>query len=113
MHEVSIICSAMEEIDYQCKLNNIGKVSKILLAIGRFVAVDNEALRFAFEGVSRGTICEGAVIEVEEIIPMAYCEICNEEYEVSFTGRSCPLCGSVSNNITKGNEILLYTIEGE
>ena len=113
MHEVSIICSAMEEIEYHCKLNNIVKVSKILLAIGKFVAVDNEALRFAFEGVSKGTSCEGAVMEVEEIIPMAYCETCNEEYEVSFTRRSCPLCGNVSSNLTKGNEILLYRIEGE
>jgi len=103
----------MEEIITQCEMNNIASVNKITLAIGRFVAVDNFALEFAFKCVSRSTICEGATLIVEEISPVAYCENCHEDFEVTFMKKNCPLCGQVSDKITKGYEILLYRIEGE
>lgn len=113
MHEISIICSAMEEIITQCEMNDIASVTKITLAIGQFVAVDKLSLEFAFRSVSKGTICEKATLLVEEISPLAYCERCQEDFGATFMNKNCPLCGQVSNKITKGYEILLYRIEGE
>lgn len=113
MHEVSIISSAMDEIIIQCEANNIARVTEVTLAIGQFVAVDKFALEFAFNCVSKGTICENAILIVKEIYPKAYCENCNEEFEVTFINKNCPLCGETSQKITQGYEILLYRIEGE
>lgn len=113
MHEVSIICSAMEEIEHQCLINKITKVTTVVFAIGKFAAVDYNALKFAFESISRSTICEGAFLEMMEITPVAQCDLCHREYQVSFTKNSCPSCGNISCNIVRGNEILLYRIEGE
>lgn len=113
MHEISIICSAMDEIEYQCSINNINKVSKVLLAIGEFAAIDYSALRFAFESVAKDTICDGAVLDIMEIPAVDYCEACHKEYKVSFVQRSCPLCGVINNMLSTGDEILLYKIEGE
>lgn len=113
MHEASIISSVLEEVEYQCIGTNINKISKVILAIGHFAAVDFHALKFAFESISKDTICEGAHLEIEEIIPMAHCDFCGHEYEVTFTNKICHECGHISTNIIKGYEILLYRIEGE
>lgn len=113
MHELSIICSAMETVNAQCEENHIKRVTKIKLVMGDFVAVDSSALDFAFKYITRGTICEGAELQVENITPMAYCDNCSKEFQVSFMIKTCPICGEFSNEITKGYEMLLYSIEGE
>lgn len=113
MHELSIICSAIGEIEYHCVKNNISRVNKVILAIGQFIAIDFNALEFAFQSASKNTICEDAVLEIEEITPRAYCGLCEIDYEIGFTNKSCPTCGLINSNITKGYEILLYRIEGD
>lgn len=113
MHEASIICSLLEEIEYQCTNTKINKIIKVTLAIGGFTAVDFSALKFAFDSISKDTICEGANLEIEEITPMAHCDSCELDYEVTFTNKRCPNCGRISTNLIKGYEILLYRIEGE
>lgn len=113
MHEVSIISSVINMVLENCKNNNINKVEKIVLKIGEFSCVDNSSLLFAFESLSKDSICEGAVLDIEKVIGMAYCKNCNKEFHVEFSKKKCPICHKSSMDITNGYEMLLYKIEGE
>jgi len=48
---------------------NVKRVSKINLEIGELTFINVEQLKFAFEVISKSTICEGAEIEVKFIKP--------------------------------------------
>lgn len=113
MHELSIVSSVISMVSENCINNNITKVEKIVLKIGEFSCVDNSSLRFAFESLSKDSICEGAILDIDKVNGMAYCKKCNREFHVEFSKMECPICNNPSMDITNGYEMLLYRIEGE
>lgn len=113
MHELSIIDSVINMVLENCRENNINKVDRIVLKIGEFSCVDNSSLLFAFESLSRDSICEGALLDIGKVCGMAYCKECDKEFYVEFNKKECPICNKKSMDITNGYEMLLYKIEGE
>ncbi|MBU3109513.1 hydrogenase maturation nickel metallochaperone HypA [Clostridium gasigenes] len=113
MHELSIISSVINMVYENCRYNNISKVEKIVLKMGEFSYINNSSLIFAFESLSKDGICEGATLDIEKVIAMAYCKNCNKEFHLEFSKKECPICNSYSMDITNGYEMLLYRIEGE
>ena len=113
MHEVSIMYDSIEIVKESSKLNNISKVNKVFMKIGEFTCVDENSLKFAFEALSKNTLCEGAILDIEKVKGKAKCDICNIEFDIGFTNKLCPSCNTYSNNITSGYELLVYEIEGD
>ena len=64
MHELSLIHGVLEIITASAKVHDIKQVSLIRLVVGEYYGALPEALNFAFEAVTRDTICEGAVLEL-------------------------------------------------
>ncbi|MEG0132554.1 MAG: hydrogenase maturation nickel metallochaperone HypA [Clostridium sp.] len=113
MHEISIISSVIQMVEENSLKNNITKVSKVILQIGEFSCIEDSSMKFAFEALSQGSICEKADLELDRIRGRAYCSKCSKEFNVGFTRKTCPDCNETSSEITSGYEILLYRIEGE
>ncbi len=72
----------------------------------------SRALHFCFGTASRGTLCEGATLQIEEIPLTVWCRNCNENK--SPTGRysfRCADCGMPTPKIVTGKEMELVSIE--
>lgn len=111
MHEVSIVYEVIETVKESSILNKINTVNKVFMKIGEFTCIDESSIKFAFEVLSKNTLCEGALLEIERVKAKAKCNICNEEFFINFTKNLCPKCGVYSENIINGYEILVYEIE--
>jgi hydrogenase nickel incorporation protein HypA/HybF len=89
------------------------RVQVVNLRTGRLRQVAPETLEFYFEFVARGTLCEGARLEVEVIAPRLRCDQCATEWEIEIPAFRCPTCGGSDVEIACGNEFEVESIEVE
>lgn len=112
MHELGIMTSAMEAVLQQAREHGARRVHRIVLRIGALSGVEPEALRFAFDVVTRETPAAGAELEIDAVPARAYCAACATEFvaESDFIF-SCPRCGGLSADLRQGRELELAQIE--
>ena len=69
MHELGIMTGVMDAVTKTAQDAGALKVLKVTLSVGVMTEAIEDALRFAFEAITEGTICEGAelVIRPEKI----------------------------------------------
>ena len=67
MHEMSLAESALQIIEQAAVANNLRRVSKVRLEIGQLMAVEPQSLRCCLELVARGSLADGAELEITEI----------------------------------------------
>lgn len=113
MHEVSIMQSAMKIVLEKAKENNLKEIRKICIKIGELSGVMPSALTFAFNGVSKETIAEGAEFIIEKVDATARCEDCNIVFKIDHFNKLCPSCNKFCTNILSGYELYINTIEGD
>lgn len=102
------------------------RVERIEIALGAMTMIDAENLAFWLEQVLRGTIAEGAGIEIEQLPLCARCRDCGYEGEVEVPDDpiyhlmpfvpACPECGSKELEVLGGDECVVRGIrvsEGE
>ncbi len=111
MHELGIMTSVMEAIEASAKNAGATRVLKVTLTVGEMTEAVEDALRFAFEALSQGTISEGAEFEVVMIKPKSRCLECGLEYEHDRFHMFCPECSSFATELIAGRELAIDTIE--
>jgi hydrogenase nickel incorporation protein HypA/HybF len=113
MHELGIMESALASVQRHAAGNEDRRVSRVVLRIGALAGVEIESLRFAFDVISRGTVAEGAVFEIEQVPVEGYCLSCEQEFAVETGGFifTCPTCGDLCGEIRRGRELELSRIE--
>ena len=60
MHEMGIVQSIMDILEQQAKMHRATRIVGVTLEFGALTAVMPEAVRFAFEILSKGGMAEGA-----------------------------------------------------
>ncbi len=109
MHEVGIMEQTVEiAID---RAGRVDRIYTLKMRIGKMSGVVPEALEFAFDVVTQGTIAEGAKLEIETIPVTCYCSNCNSNFQPSDLFYECPECGKFSYQILSGKEIELVSVE--
>jgi hydrogenase nickel incorporation protein HypA/HybF len=112
MHEVGIMESALGAVLGQARAHGARRVQRIVLRIGSLAGVDAQALRFAFDVVTRGTVAANAELEIRDVPARAFCAACADEFGVEGDSIfSCPRCGGLSGEIRQGRELELSRIE--
>ncbi|WP_428547384.1 hydrogenase maturation nickel metallochaperone HypA [Profundibacter sp.] len=111
MHEMSICESILGVIEAQAVAQSFRKVRWVRLEIGPLAGVETEALRFSFDVVTRGSLAEGAALEIIAPPVTAWCMLCAEAVEVSQRFDPCPKCGSHQVQITGGDELRIKDME--
>ena len=86
MHELTIAQSLLDAISAEAAKQNAKPVwAKI--SCGAFDAVNDEALRFAFETVAKGTSCEDLKLEIEHKPMQGQCKNCSQTFIIDPTGK--------------------------
>ena len=113
MHEMSLAESAMQIIEEAARKQGCKRIRTVWLEIGRLAAVEPEAMRFCFDVVTRGSIAEGAQLEIVETAGHGKCAQCGCETLVTELYQPCPECGSHALNVTGGVALRVKELEVE
>ena len=113
MHELSIAENILSIVEDYARRNDISKVLTVKLRIGEMSGVVPDALTFCFEICAKGTIAEGASLEIEKVPLSARCRACNATFNVEGYCFLCPDCGSTEVEIISGRELQVTEMEVE
>ena len=112
MHEMSIAEGVLGIVCDTARAGGLERVSEVRLEIGAFAAVEPAALRFCFDAVTRGSVAEGAALEIDEIGAAGWCFACAQDVAIAARGDACPRCGSAALTVTRGTEMRVKDIRG-
>jgi hydrogenase nickel incorporation protein HypA/HybF len=87
------------------------RVRLVHLRIGELAGVSADALRFAFEVMSKGTAAEGGTLEIEHVPLGVRCAGCGKTSTPRDFVFRCPACGSTEIEIVTGREMEVDYIE--
>jgi hydrogenase nickel incorporation protein HypA/HybF len=113
MHELSIAQDLLEIVSRTAAENNLRRVSRLRIVLGALGNVIPDALEFAFDVAGRGTVAEGAELEIVEVPVTVRCNACGAETVLEDFAFVCTECGSVDVTVLRGKELYLDSIEGE
>jgi hydrogenase nickel incorporation protein HypA/HybF len=113
MHEVGLARQLLDIAESAAKEHGATAITKVGLRLGAMAGVVPDALSFAFEVARQGTMAEQAVLEVEYLPLVCYCESCRAAFEVDdrFGIALCPQCGEPSAEIRQGTEFTVSYLE--
>jgi hydrogenase nickel incorporation protein HypA/HybF len=113
MHEVSIAQGLMKILEDETNKHDVSRITRVHLRIGELSTCVPDALTFAFEVVSEGTVAQGAELKIEIVPAKGRCEKCDIEFHVDSTMFLCPQCGGIAAEIVSGKELDIAEIEAE
>jgi hydrogenase nickel incorporation protein HypA/HybF len=109
MHELSITSNIVELVAGAAVDR---RVRRVTIEIGQLSGVMTEAVAFCFDEVARGTVVEGATLEIREIEGRSRCLECGTEFASVAFYTPCP-CGSLSLERLQGEELNIKSMELE
>jgi hydrogenase nickel incorporation protein HypA/HybF len=93
MHESSLAKNVLDAVLARARAE---RAERVLVARGWLAdveAIDPESLAFHFAAHARGTIAEGARLEIARTLVKARCLDCRAEFEPDHHVALCPSCG--------------------
>lgn len=113
MHELALTEGMVKILEEQAVLSDFRSVKTVWLEIGALSQVDPHAIEFCFAAVTRGTIADGARLEIVRPPGRAWCMVCSETVTVAERFEPCPCCGGHQLQITGGEEMRIKELEVE
>lgn len=110
MHEMSITQGI---IDLCLQHAGDHAVRSLKVEIGQLSSVVPEAIEFCFEACSRGTLLEGARLDIVRIPGKGHCQECGAETALTELFATCGNCNSYQVRIIAGEEMRVTEIEVE
>jgi len=111
VHELAITQSMFDIVLQHAQEAGARKVGKINLVIGELTGIVGECVQFYLEFLSKGTVVEGAVLDIETVPAKAACGSCGETFELKGSDWACPSCGGKSLEAVAGRELFVESIE--
>lgn len=111
MHEFSIARSMLGIAERTAREHGGRRVETIRIRVGILRAVVPETLAFALEVLGRGTLAEGAAVQIEEVSARAACPACGGRFELDEFTLQCPRCGGLGLRVEGGEELRLESID--
>ena len=113
MHETALCKGVIDAVKEQAATHGFEKVTVVRLSIGALSHVEPEALIFAFDVACRGTLADGARLEIERPPGQAFCIACEVQVNISQRFDPCPRCGGHDLVVTGGEEMRIKELEVE
>jgi len=111
MHEMSLCEGVVQLIEEQAAVQQFTRVNTVWLEIGALAGVETEAMRFSFDAVAKGTLVDGARLEIIDIAGRAICPACTRTVNISARFDDCPACGHYPLELIAGDEMRIKELE--
>lgn len=114
MHELTVTNEILEIVLRYARQNRVACVHKITLEIGELSDLEQPWIQHYFDTISRGTLAEGAVIEVEKPPCRFRCNACGNDFASNLSADapvSCSGCGSRDVQLISGGEYKVKSME--
>ena len=111
MHELTLCRNMVEIIEQEAVRQSFQRVETVRMEIGALSCVEPEALRFCFGTVTRGTVAEGARLEIIMTPAEARCRDCGAERAVDRWGTACRACGGHRLDLRGGDRMRIKDME--
>lgn len=108
MHELSITQGIIEISEQHAGGR---RVRGLVVEIGELSGVVPEAVEFAFEACSQGTLLEGARLNIVRIPGRGHCRTCTVDVPLTSLYDACPTCGEYGLTAVSGEEMRVREIE--
>ncbi|MBK9115218.1 MAG: hydrogenase maturation nickel metallochaperone HypA [Betaproteobacteria bacterium] len=110
MHEVALAEGVMRIVAEAAARHDATRVHTVWVELGALAHVEPDALRFCFDAVTRGSVAEGAALEIATKPGSAWCLPCGGQVPLARLGDACPLCGSYQLSVIAGEEMRVKEI---
>ncbi len=111
MHEMALTESIVEIVADEARKQGFGRVRVVRLQVGAMAHVEPEALHFCFDAVSRGTVAEGATLQIVRLPGEGWCLDCGKTVPLEERFGACPECGRRHVQMTSGDELGIEELE--
>lgn len=111
MHELSITQSILDISLQAAQQQHARRIKVIRLQLGQFCGVVPECVQMYLDVLAKGTIAEGAKIEVIEVPLRVQCLDCGRESDIDRRHIECPFCKSIRLKRLSGREFLVDSLE--
>ncbi|MBP5199974.1 MAG: hydrogenase maturation nickel metallochaperone HypA [Schwartzia sp.] len=112
MHEMAIAEGILDIAKEQAAKEKSARILKIGLLIGEMAGVEEDALRFCFSALTRGTLAENAELSIVRVPLVGRCGSCDFEKPVENYNFICPKCGG-GLAVVSGRELRVEYLEME
>lgn len=113
MHEMSLAEGVLQIIEDSAQQQDFSRVKAVWLEIGQLSSVEPEAMRFCFDAVTRGSIADGARLEIVIVDGGGQCMSCGQTVRLQAVYDACPACGGYPVNPVSGTEMRIRELEVE
>jgi hydrogenase nickel incorporation protein HypA/HybF len=110
MTERELANRVVDLVDESAYQSHATRVTAIRLGIGSRRNFDLPTLTVEFQRVARGTVAEGARLDVHVLTQHRRCRACGYEFD-SDSGEQCPECGAPRTRPIGGEELRIEQIE--
>jgi len=111
MHEMSLAEGVLRILEDQAKAQDFTTVKTVWLEIGELSHVDPHAIAFCFDAVTKGTLADGAKLEIVRKPGRAWCHDCVEQVTIASLIDPCPKCGGHRTEVTDGDDMRVKELE--
>jgi len=105
MHEMALAEGILQIVEDAAAQQDFKRVTEVRLEIGALSGVEPDALTFCLEAVFKGSVAEGARVELERLPGQGFCLACAETVAVAALYDACPKCGGYQVQATGGTEM--------
>lgn len=111
MHEMGIVSGILTASVDSARRMDAVRINEIRVRVGELTEIVDEAMHFAFEALSPGTLAEGAVLVVERVAGRSVCAECGESFNHGRFDVACPACESYFCSLVEGRELEIESID--
>ena len=111
MHELSLTQSLVAIAEEHARQAGGTVIRSITVEVGELAGAIPEALEFAFDVCSKGTLADGAVLILRRIPGHGHCAACATEADCHELIAVCPQCGSLAFELDAGRELRVVELE--
>lgn len=110
MHEVALAEGVLRIVADAAAKHAAARVHTVWVELGALAHVEPDALRFCFDAVTRGSVADGAALEIATTPGRAWCLPCGGEVPLAQLGDACPRCGGYQLSVIAGEEMRVKEI---
>jgi len=111
MHELALTEGILRILEAEAQRQAFSRVRRVWLELGGLSHAEPDAIRFCFDWVMKGTLAEGARLDILRTPGKGWCMPCAAEIALHHRFDPCPLCGGHQVQVIDGDAMQIKELE--